>query len=234
MKTGIYWQDPKYAVGRYSTNPSCVLYLPLHRLDGASFISKDVYGHLCTVTGALWTPRGRSFDGVDDYINLGSATAFECPSLTFLAWIKRGATGTTHCVIADTYTSSSDKDHFFQITINTSNKVTLSFGDGIIHGSKASSNTIDTEWHFIGVGRNDDTEKITFLIDSVIEDEVSYAYTCGTLVTLGNKNLQLGKTGMPSYLFPLNGLIDVAALYNRYLSPLEMLNIYLATKRRYR
>jgi len=71
MKTGIYWQDPKYALGRWPTDPSTVLYLPLHKLDGASFMSKDVYGHLAVAHGALWTPRGRSFDGNDDYIDTG-------------------------------------------------------------------------------------------------------------------------------------------------------------------
>ena len=49
-------------------DPSLVLYLPLHQRDGSSFMSKDAYGHVCTVTGAVWTPEGRLFDGVDDYI----------------------------------------------------------------------------------------------------------------------------------------------------------------------
>ncbi len=61
-------------------DPSLVLYLPLHQLDGSSFASKDAYGHLCSVTGALWTPRGRWFDGggaADDLINCGSADSID-------------------------------------------------------------------------------------------------------------------------------------------------------------
>ena len=53
-------------------DPSLVLYLPLYQPDGASFASRDAYGHLCTVTGALWTPQGRTFDGADDIIDLGN------------------------------------------------------------------------------------------------------------------------------------------------------------------
>ena len=52
-----------------------VLYLPLFALKGAengtTFKSVDAYRHTATVTGALWQPNGRSFDG-DDRINCGA------------------------------------------------------------------------------------------------------------------------------------------------------------------
>ncbi len=51
-------------------DPYLALHLPLHELDGNSFMSKDAYGHLCTASGGLWTPQGRSFDGVDDRIEV--------------------------------------------------------------------------------------------------------------------------------------------------------------------
>ncbi len=92
MKTGIYWQDPQYAVGRdFILDPSLVLYLPLYKLDGASIMSRDAYGHLCTVTGALWTPRGRDFDGSDDVINCGSEPSIDFTTdddIIIEAWVK--------------------------------------------------------------------------------------------------------------------------------------------------
>jgi len=92
MKTGLYFQDPKYDISRSRTitDPNLVLYLPLHRLDGASFMSRDAYGHLCTVTGALWTPQGRSFDAVpDDYITVPDHSVFDISAeLTVLVWVK--------------------------------------------------------------------------------------------------------------------------------------------------
>ena len=48
---------------RFKLDPSLVLYLPLYELDGSSFRSRDAYGHLATVTGALWTPQGRTLMG---------------------------------------------------------------------------------------------------------------------------------------------------------------------------
>ena len=56
-------------------DPSLVLYLPLYQLDGASFVSKDAHGHLCSVTGALWRPNGRWFDGTDDTIAADSVAS---------------------------------------------------------------------------------------------------------------------------------------------------------------
>jgi hypothetical protein len=69
-------------------DPSLVLYLPLYELDGASFMSKDAYGHLCTATGALWTPRGRDHDGLDDKISVphNAALDFAADDFTILGW----------------------------------------------------------------------------------------------------------------------------------------------------
>jgi len=49
----------------------CILDLPLRYLDGDSFMSRDVYGHVCTPrNGAKWTLRGYHMDGVDDYVEI--------------------------------------------------------------------------------------------------------------------------------------------------------------------
>ena len=42
----------------------CCLALDLKRKDGDSFMSDDVYGHLCTNYGSKWQLDGRYFDGV--------------------------------------------------------------------------------------------------------------------------------------------------------------------------
>lgn len=55
---------------RFRPDPSTHLYLPLYDLDGAAFQSRDHYGHLCTPSGAIWTPQGWNFDATNDYITL--------------------------------------------------------------------------------------------------------------------------------------------------------------------
>jgi len=70
--------------------PDCVLYLPFwhSKLSRQSPIySMDKYAHVCTVTGALWTPKGRKFDGVDDKITCGTNSALSFVSGTIILWI---------------------------------------------------------------------------------------------------------------------------------------------------
>lgn len=50
-----------------------VLWLPLYRLQGSPIYSEEGRRHSCAVTGALWTPQGRSFIGGDDLINIDTA-----------------------------------------------------------------------------------------------------------------------------------------------------------------
>lgn len=54
-------------------DPLLKLYLPLDRKDGTYFMSDDAHGHLCTVTGAVWSPQGRYFDGTDDIISVADS-----------------------------------------------------------------------------------------------------------------------------------------------------------------
>lgn len=69
-------------------DPSLVLRLPLYEPEGASFMSRDAYGHLCTATGALWTPQGRLFDGIDDKIVVPHATSLNPSLIAVIVWYK--------------------------------------------------------------------------------------------------------------------------------------------------
>ena len=225
MKTGIYWQDPEYAVGRGHNDPSCVLYLPLHRLDGASFMSKDAYGHLCTVTGALWTPQGRSFDGSDDLIDCGNPVALG--ETTFEWWMKTPHDWTAYKGIFDLssgtfYTGLHMMPNTgkFYLRLNSSNRREFYNAPADLSG-----------WHYYvlyiaGSGIND-IDNSTLEIDGA-------ALTPGSTVKT-NAPLAWDKfiLGMSDYGF-LECTIDEVRIYNRGLTPLEIQHHYLAAKWRYR
>jgi len=193
-----------------------VLYLPLWALKGASFKSVDAYQHACSVTGALWQPNGRYFGGEADNIDVGSAASLECPSFTFACWVKRYEAGVHHTLIADTYTSTAVKDHYINLRFTDTNVIGLYFGDGTNAGDASSTGKVaDTNWHFIAVSRNDDTEKIQFVINSTAETAVNYGTSCGTLITLGTQTLKLGIASVSSYARPLKGYMGEAWLYNK-------------------
>lgn len=66
----------------------CVLYLPLYKLPEDSFRSRDANAHLCSVTGALWTPNGRYFDGINDRVSVANHPSLNLPVFTVEFWWK--------------------------------------------------------------------------------------------------------------------------------------------------
>ncbi len=230
MKTGLYFQDPKYAVGDvrpdFIFDPSLVLYLPLYKLDGASFMSKDAYGHLCTVTGALWTPRGRDFDGTDDYILVPHTDSIAITDiLTILAWVKTSRTA--HMIIV-----GKDYREYEIGLVQTSTRIQVYYGDGTSNQPVALDNTPDIwddNFHHIGVVIRKDGAGC----DSIIDGNFIESVTSGALTGSGTRNVYIGLRSSDQSINFL-GTIGEVMIYNRALTPLEIQRNYLATKWRYR
>ena len=227
MKTGIYWQDPEYpAKGMdFIFDPSLVLYLPLHSLDGASLMSKDAYGHLCTATGALWTPRGRSFDGEDDYIDCGDNEGLDITNaLTIEAWIyphNIGGTGVWLDIIAK---NAAYRD--FGI-INGKLHAVLHQGGSDYHYSSNVAPSVN-EWQHVAMTFSYSANKVKFYIDGVCVRTVG---ANNTKIDISANTLYVGANSPIYSLF--DGLIDEVRIYNRPLTPLEIQRNYLASKWRY-
>ena len=67
----------KHRIGGNS-KVGCVLDIDFKKIGqghGQSFMSHDVYGHSCAITGAVWNLNGRSFDNVDDIITIPDAAS---------------------------------------------------------------------------------------------------------------------------------------------------------------
>ena len=73
-------------------DPSCILYLPLWKKDGATIKSDDRYGHTFTRAGPVWTPKGWLYDNVDDMLTgptLAVAPVLNTAGIfSFIMWIK--------------------------------------------------------------------------------------------------------------------------------------------------
>ena len=229
MKTGIYWQDPKYALkpGRdFIFDPSLVLYLPLHRLDGASFMSRDAYGHLCTVTGALWRPYGRYFDGSDDVIKCGANTALDIVTAgTLEAWVNVTTFGDNEGVTAKGTTSG-----YWNLTSYSGPQFRFIVRDGVGFARViASGVSTDTWYHLVGVVDGRTATSLKIYLDASLKQEGDIS-AIGSLVD-NTKNLLIGEDERNAAFF--HGLIGEVRIYNRALTPLEIQRNYLATKWRY-
>ena len=204
-------------------DPSLVLYLPLQITDGSPFMSRDVYGHRCTVTGARWTPQGRSFDGSDDRINCGNASIFDITSsITLEVWTNLSA-----AAVASEWPGILDKDNSYSLRINENS--TNIYGRFKIGGATrftpSYSAMLETWYHAV----------ITYcghylrLYINGAEQTPSTSVTGAIDIT--TNDVQLGRVATAFYL---NGLIGEVRIYRRGLTPAEIQRNYLATKWRYR
>ncbi len=213
-------------------DPSLVLYLPLYQLDGASFVSKDAHGHLCSVTGALWRPSGRYFDGTDDKIvaNTVAANSFFDAAHTLVAWVRLAGWGANITAVAGGVTALPI--HYIMLSFKSDNKFwTQTNGPGGINEVvSASTYNNDTGWHFLAVTVDADGHISHFVVDGT--DDGNDSTNDNDL-----SNLDKFYIGQVPYNVPnisvWNGDIGEVWVYGRELTLAEIQNVRLATKWRY-
>jgi hypothetical protein len=213
--------------------PSLVLYLPLYELDGASFASRDAYGHLCTRTGALWTPSGHRFDGIDDLI-----LAPDVPTLTPGSGLVAEATieGWIYGYNAQTGANKVAFGHEDGLLIPPDHSDANYCGVLAVYGS-------DNNWHHSG-GPLTITSGTWHHLVGVFNRGLLQTYLDGQLAksnNAGSFNLKR-YVQVPPSKFSIGGFDDrewwnckigEVRVYNRALNPSEIQSNYLATKWRY-
>lgn len=207
-------------------DPSLVLYLPLYELDGSPFMSQDAYGHLCTVTGALWTPDGRAFDGSDDRVNCGSASSLDnLTEFTWLIWVYHDNN--------DSLDKLFDKNRK-RIFINTNRTVRVLIDSA---GTTAEAITIETvsdqTWTLIELTYSHSGDKKPYItLQGIAATYSTQVAADAALTSDAGDDLLIGSGVGGSTAF--DGQIGEALIYNRVLPPFERQQNYLATKWRYR
>ena len=215
-------------------DPSLVLYLPLWKLDGASIRSQDAHGHLCTATGALWSPQGRVLDGVDDYISVPANSALDITgSLSIILWV----TATDWNDNAWRRMLEKGMDTLGNLQVNyaviKTNLNVLAFAsyDGAWHTTLDTSGATyaDDTFYCLGIRFNSSVPEVSFYRNGGLLSTVAHAV--GTL-TASDRPLSIGAREDLSQDW--GGKIGEVLIYNRALTPQEILHNYLATKWRYR
>ena len=211
---------------KFVFDPSLVLYLPLYELDGASFISKDKHGHLCTVTGALWQPDGRAFDGTDDNIIGTGLSGLPTTEGSLEVWIKFSDLSRGE-VWFDLVKDGDEATHRVALWHDATNVYLGTAGD--VFKITVAHSGILTEgifYHIVGTW-NTTTDNYELFVDAVskgtsvvAEGDMSF-----DKLVLGERFNAIGQ---------FTGIIGEARIYSRALTPLEIQHNYLATKWRYR
>ena len=201
---------------------SLVLSLPLYQLDGASFMSKGAYGHKAVVTGALWTPSGREFDGVDDYISSGLVTAKTPCTFELWAKISGGDVDKGICLLGGP-TSHTGLSFRIQYWVIVGDEVRSTYrffqryykmGDSLWH---------HIVWYISGTDIGDSWIRLDTELLAIEDTTGGTAFDAWTDFVVGK-----GAWGaMP-------GIIGEWRVYTRELSALEIQHLYLSTKWRYK
>ena len=200
-------------------DPSLVLYLPLYELDGASFMSKDKHGHLCTKTGVpFWTPQGWELDGVGDKITVPNSTVFpsSAGAFTYEVWFQAQLQpGAVFGVIigrgADTLRlQQAGTSAIGGIPANNLSFYTYSGGSHIDVGITVVAGTY---YHFC----------LTYgcVIFRSYVNNIATATSTATPNQSGN--LVIGASGSTAYY---KGKISEVRVYNRRLNPNEIMQNY--------
>jgi hypothetical protein len=210
------------------------LYLPLHQADGNPLVSRDACGHVCTVTGALWRPDGRCFDGIDDFINTDASVADGKLGgvFTLMCWGRLAKWNTNQNLIG-TGSMASPGDYGGFDFNNSDKKIyartcTGTSGENIVGSIGVFTN--DAGWHLFAMTVDEDGHINHFVIDDTDMGSSSIHNNDLSVHT----HLYIGQLPYTSpNVNPLKGTVGDVWLYGRELTVREIQRHYLGTKWRY-
>jgi len=174
-----------------------------------------------TAVGQMWTPEGKfggclEFDGTDDDVstNYGNGINPSTQPHTYSAWVKSDS-------------PSSARMYFVQGNWSTNNRAYFGHNGGYwsmgIQDSGwggASGGAADSNWHHVAIVFDGSNAK--FYLDGTYKFQK--AYTSYTF----NQNLTIGSGRPTDTQYDWDGLIDEMCVYDRALSPDEVLQEYNA------
>lgn len=173
------------------------------------------------VNGPIFTPIGNGslvFDGTDDYLTLPNDVGYT-NEVSVFAWVQiiGNPTGGFHIVFGG---------QELEISIPTNGELRTGVFTNTRFVSNHGSGLSDGKWHYVGFTFGNSVK--TSYIDGI---SVGTQSTSGTLTSIFN-NRTIGRYGSSTQYY-LNGRISSTNIYNRILTPSEVLENYDRTKRRY-
>ncbi len=217
----------------------CVLYLPFWHpaLGGSTLKSLDQYAHTATVSGALWTPQGRTFDGIDDDISIPNTNLKTLTAGTILIWYKMLATGASDDIFDSSSYGLTENADYLAISLSAANALLLDIQTGNVPRLLATGATFSINtWYQIGFSV-DASGNLLYLngvasTPTYTTGSATTAYFLNDLPTdqeIYIKRLKYNGT----YYSRGNANIGEASVYSRALTDAEIQQNYLATKFRY-
>jgi len=215
------------------------LWIPFDEGSGTTVADKSGKGNDGTIYGAVWEKqaledlsgygndgthygpvetRGRylralDFDGVDDYIDCGTAKSLDITeTITIEAWVNPSAITGTHSVI--------DKRASYVLTVESDEKIRFFYSDGISWHNLASISTVSAnKWTHLAATQEPDGSNT--LVRIYIDGRLDNSGTITGRPISAAEALAIGRHPT-SNVQQFDGLIDGAKVYNRVLSADEI------------
>ena len=190
--------------------------------DGTSTKATDFSGNgntgtLTNMEAADWVAgkRGKalSFDGTNDYVDAGAATSLHLTTaLTISSWVK------TNSLAASAREVVAKSGGYYWLGMHTAKARFLTFTGGNDTLDSNASLVTDRWYHLVGTWSTTDNT-LRLYIDGVLDNSLS---STGNISDNAAANLLIGGDATVTW----NGSIDEVRIYNRALSPAEVLQLY--------
>lgn len=210
-----------------------VLYAPLWHpdLSVSPFTTIDSISHTATVSGAVWSTDGYTFDGISNFIDLGNDASinFGTGDFTYSFWVKPATdTGTRYIVskgaystVAPGFTARQVSTSSMHIMVADGTERVIYTLTGITSGSSYNiAAVVDRAGQVMSIYRG-----------GALVDTISIASVTGSVDIADN--LYLGRNSGAN-ADHYSGTIGDFQVYNRAFTPQEIEQIYNATRWRYR
>jgi hypothetical protein len=199
--------------------------------NGTTTSDSSGNGNTGTLTnGPSWQTVGScktggclSFDGSDDYVDMGDATSLRVfGPLTISSWVYFNGLQNQMIVIRGTGAASSASYYLFVL----STAVEFSWANAASSLTGTFAFQTGTWYHIVAVrsGSNNNWSRKIYINGSLVNSDSAVTGDPAT----SSQNVNIGRHGQPLNQF--NGRVDDVRIYNRALSAAEVTAMYNATK----
>lgn len=180
------------------------------------------------LSGSPGTCRYGTFDGGDDYVEVGDLSDPLNATATLTFWIRTTQTGTPRAWDSPGVTGVEEanfRDDIFWGWIDQDGRIGIAVGDSYDNTDQQSTTFIaDDTWHHVALTRDHNSGQVEVYVDGDLEN----TGTTGTGV-IGNSFSSIGRIedtgGSPEYF---DGELDEVRIYDRVLSASEVRAVYAA------
>ncbi len=198
-------------------------------------------GHDGTLYGATSVVgkfgNGFSFDGNDDYIDLGDDPDFDITgSITIALWFKT-STSQMGCIVSKLDQVNPDNGYDLAMgdsfSTNPSGKITFrvaseSNGPSEYDAAQTTNTYTDNTWHLLTVIYTPNgVSRPKIYIDAVEQSVSNSGIPLSSIGASPGFNLKLAEYSAGSGVFNFNGVLDEVRLYNRALTADEIHELYV-------